>query len=210
VLQVHLGTIDEEVDLAHCTISLVRNQGDATRVQTLKATIVQDANANGIVDAGEAVLGTQQVQGLVETVTVDLNPPLALLPQTVTHLLVTLDINSPATMAHTAPAAGLPGTRSASAWAGWSVALLAALGSTGMLGRRAPAPRFAWIAMCLVLGWGPVLMSCTSSGSDHKNATALALSVNMPVAGLSATGSRSGTLTQPVAAVHGVTIEVAQ
>jgi hypothetical protein len=64
--------------------------------------------------------------------------------------------------------------------------------------------------MCLVLGWGLVLMSCTSSGSDHKNTTALALSVNMPVAGLSATGSKSGTLTQPVAAVRGVTIEVAQ
>jgi outer membrane lipase/esterase len=209
VLQLRLGTTDEEVRLAHCTISLVRNQGDATRVHTLKATLVQDANANGIVDAGEAVLGTQQVQGLVDTVTVDINPPLALLPQTVTQLLVTLDINNPATAARAAPAADLPGTRSASAWAGWSVALLAALGSIGMLGRRTPAPRFARIAMCLVLGWGLVLLSCTSSDSDHEDTTTLALSVSMPVAGLSAAGSRSGALTQPVAAVRGATIEVA-
>jgi phospholipase/lecithinase/hemolysin len=207
VLQVRLGTTDEEVHLAHCTISLVRNQGDATRVRSLKATLVQDANANGIVDAGEAVLGTQQVQGLVDTLTLDINPPLDLLPQTVTQLLVALDINSSATAAQAAPAAGPSGMRSASAWAGWSVALLAALGSIGMLG-RAPAPRFARIAMCLVLGWGLVLMSCTSSDSDHEDTTTLALSVSMPVAGLSATGSRSGALTQPVATVRGATIEV--
>jgi phospholipase/lecithinase/hemolysin len=207
VLQVRLGTTDEGVRLARCTVSLVSNQGDATRVRTLQATIVQDANANGIVDAGEAVLGTQQVQGLVDTLTLDINPPLDLLPQTVTHLLVTLDINNPATTARAAPAAGLPGTRSASAWAGWSAAFLAALGSIGMLGRRTPAPRGARIAMCLVLGWSLVLMSCTSS--DHEDTTTLTLSVSMPVAGLSATGSSSGALTQPVATVRGATIEVA-
>jgi outer membrane lipase/esterase len=207
VLQVRLGTIDEGVRLAHCTVSLVRNQGDATRIRTLKATLVQDANANGIVDADEAVLATQQVQGLVDTLTLDITPPLDLLPQTVTQLLVTLDINNPATAARATPAVGLPGTRSASAWAGWSVALLAALGSIGMLGRRTPASRCARIAMGLVLGWGLVLMSCTSS--DHEDTTTLALSVSMPVAGLSATGSRSGALTQPVATVRGATIEVA-
>jgi outer membrane lipase/esterase len=207
VLQVRLGTTDEGVRLAHCTVSLVRNQGDATRVRTLKATLVQDANANGIVDAGEAVLGTQQVQGLVDTFTLDINPPLDLLPQTVTQLLVTLEINSAATADRAAPAAALPGTRTASAWTGWSVALLAAVGSIGMLGRRTPAPRCAWIVMCLVLGWGLVLISCTSS--DHKDTTTLELSVSMPVAGLSATGSRSGVLTQPVATVRGATIEVA-
>jgi len=53
-----------------------------------------------------------------------------------------------------------------------------------------------------------VLMSCTSS--DHENtSTTLTLSVSMPVAGLSATGSRSGALTQPVATVSGATIEAA-
>jgi hypothetical protein len=62
--------------------------------------------------------------------------------------------------------------------------------------------------MSLVLGWGLVLMSCTSS--DHENTTTtLTLSVSMPVAGLNATGSRSGALTQPVATVRGATIEVA-
>ena len=208
VLQVRLGTTDEGVRLAHCTVSLVSNQGDAATVHTLKATLVQDTNANGIVDTGEAVLGTQQVQGLVDTLTLDINPPLDLLPQTVTHLLVTLDINSPATAASTAPAAGPPGTRSASAWAGWSATLLAVLGSIGMLGWQAPAPRFVRITMCLVLGCGLVLMSCTSS--DHENTTTtLTLSASMPVAGLSATGSKSGALTQPVATVRGATIEVA-
>jgi outer membrane lipase/esterase len=207
VLQVRLGTTDEGVRLAHCTVSLGSNQGDATRVHTLQATLVQDTNANGSVDAGDAVLGTQQVQGLVDTLTLALTPPLDLRPQTVTHLLVTLDINSPATTARAAPAAGRPGTRSASVWAGWSAALLAVLGSIGMLGRRTPAPQGVRIIMCLVLGWGLVLMSCTSS--DHEDTTTLALSVSMPVAGLSATGSRSGALTQPVATVRGATIEVA-
>jgi phospholipase/lecithinase/hemolysin len=56
VLQVRLGTTDEGVRLAHCTVSFATKQGDATRVHTLKAPLVQDANANGIVDAGEAVL----------------------------------------------------------------------------------------------------------------------------------------------------------
>jgi hypothetical protein len=61
--------------------------------------------------------------------------------------------------------------------------------------------------MGLVLGWGLVLMSCTSS--DHEDTTPLVLSASMPVAGLDATGSRSGALTQPVAIVHGATIEIA-
>ena len=87
MLQVRLGTTDEGVRLTHCTVSLVRDQGDATRVRTLVATLVQDVNANGIADAGEAVLGTQQAQGLVDILPLDINPPLDLLPQTVTHCL---------------------------------------------------------------------------------------------------------------------------
>ena len=135
MLQVRLGTADEAVRLTHCTISLAGHL--ANGVRTLKASVVQDTNANGTVDAGEAVIATRQVQGLVDTLTLDFNPPLALPPQTVTHLLVTLDINSPALSASATLATGFPGVRTASAWPGWSIAFLVALGNIGIRGRRA-------------------------------------------------------------------------
>ena len=165
MLQVRLGTTDEEVRLTHCAISLTGQQGEATGVRTLKATVVQDTNANGAVDAGEAVLATRQVQGLVDTLTLEFNPPLALPPQTVTQLLVTLDINSPASVASATLATGFPGVRTASALPVWSVAFLMALGSIGRRGRRASSRRRSQSLGCLVLGCCLLLTSCSSS--DH-------------------------------------------
>jgi outer membrane lipase/esterase len=207
VLQVRLGTTNERVQLSRCTILLAQQQGDATRIKNLKATLFNDTNGNGVVDAGEPALATQQVQGPVDMLTLDITPPLDLLPQTVTQLLVTLDINSLATVASIEPASSLPGPRTASTWPGWAVALLAALGSIGMRGRRAPSQRLSWIIMCLVGGWCLVLMSCQSS--DHAENSTLAFTVSVPVAGLSATGSTSGSLTEPVAIIHGATISIA-
>ena len=66
VLQVRVGTADAAVRLTHGTISLA---GQANGVRTLLVSVVQDTNANGAVDAGEAVLATRQVQGLVDTLT---------------------------------------------------------------------------------------------------------------------------------------------
>jgi outer membrane lipase/esterase len=211
VLQVRLGTTDEEVRLTHCTISLAGQQGEATGVRTLKATVVQDTNGNGSVDAGEGVLATHQAQGLVDTLTVEFNPPLALPPQTVTQLLVTLDINGPASVASATPVTGLPGVRTASALPVWSVAFLMALGSIGMRGRRASSRRLSQIIGSLVLGCCLVLMSCSSSdqADDQAESNALALTVSMPVDGLSATSSTSGSLTQPVSTIRGATIAVA-
>jgi outer membrane lipase/esterase len=207
VLQVRLGTTAARVRLSQCTVALAQQQGDTTRVQTVQVTLFKDTNANGAVDAGEAVVATRQVQGLVDTLTLDITPPLDLLPNTVTHLLVTLEINRPLTAASAAPAAGLPGLRTVSSWPGWSVALLAALGSIGMLGRRAPSQYLSWILVGLVGGGCLVLMSCNSS--DHAANNALAFTVSMPVAGLSATGAMSEPLTQPVATIQGATISVA-
>jgi hypothetical protein len=107
VLQVRLGTTDERVRLSHFTVLLGQQQGDATKVKILKVTLLNDTNANGAVDAGEPVLATQQAQGVVDTLTLDITPPLDLLPNTVAHLLVTLDINSATTLASVGPAAGL-------------------------------------------------------------------------------------------------------
>jgi hypothetical protein len=42
VLQVRLGTTTERVRLSQCTIALTNQQGDATRVQTVQATLVND------------------------------------------------------------------------------------------------------------------------------------------------------------------------
>ena len=208
VLQVRLGTTTERVRLSQCTIALTNQQGDATRVQTVQATLVNDTNANGTVDAGEAVVATRQVQGPVDMLTLDISPPLDLLPHTVTHLLVTLSINSTLTAASAAPAAGLPGLHLASSWPAWAVALVA-LGSIGMLGRRAPSQCLSWILVGLVGGGCLVLMSCNSSSHDNTADSALEFTVSMPVAGLSATGAMSEPLTQPVAAIQGTMLSVA-
>ena len=204
VLQVRVGTADETVRLTHGTISLA---GQANGVRTLQASVVQDTNANGAVDAGEAVLATRQVQGLVDTLTLDFTPPLALPPQTVTHLLVTLDINSAALAASATPAADFPGARTASSWPGWSMAFLVALGNIGIRRRRASLRWLAQIMGGLVLGWCLLLTSCASS--DHAESTNLALTVSMPVAGLNATDSASESITQPVSTIRGVTISTA-
>jgi phospholipase/lecithinase/hemolysin len=209
VLQVRLGMTTEMVRLSQCIIALTNQQGDATRVQTVQATLVNDTNANGTVDAGEAVVATRQVQGPVDMLTLDINPPLELLPNTVTHLLVTLSINSTLTTASTTPVAGLPGLHLASSWSAWSVAFLVALGSIGMLGRRAPSQCLSWILVGLVGGGCLVLMSCNSSGQDNTANSALEFAVSMPVAGLNATGAMSEPLTQPVAAIQGTVLSIA-
>jgi hypothetical protein len=180
-------------------------------VRTLRATVVQDTNANGMVDAGEAVVATHQVQGLTDTLTFAFDPPLTLPPQTVTHLLVTLDINSPASVASATLATGLPGVRTASTWPAWSVAFLIALGSIGMRGRRASSRRLLQRLGCLVLACCLVFTSCSSSdnGDEGAESNSLALTVSIPVDGLSATGSTSGSLTQPVSAIRGATLAVA-
>ena len=166
---------------------------------------------NGIVDAGEAVLATHQAQGLVDTLTLEFNPPLALPPQTVTQLLVTLDINSPASVASATLTTGLPGAHTASALPVWSVAFLMALGSIGRRGRRASSRRLSQSLGCLVLGCCLLLTSCASSeqADEQAESNSLALTVSMPVDGLSATGSTSGSLTQPVSTIRGATISVA-
>jgi hypothetical protein len=208
VLQVRLGTTIERVHISQCTITLTNPQGDATRVQTVQATLVNDTNANGIVDAGEAIVATRQVQGPVDMLTLDISPPLDLLPHTVTHLLVTLSINSTFTAASAAPAAGLSGMSLASSWPVWSVTLLA-LGSIGMLGRRVSAQCLSWILVGLVGGGCLVLMSCNSSDHDNATSSALAFTISMPVAGLNATGAMAEPLTQPAAAIQGTRLSIA-
>jgi hypothetical protein len=208
VLQVRLGTTTEGVRLSQCTIALTNPQGDATRVQTAQATLVNDTNANGTVDAGEAIVATRQVQGQVDMLTLDISPPLDLLPHTVTHLLVTLSINSTLTAASTAPAADLSGLRLASSWPVWSVTLCA-LGSIGMLGRRVSSQCLSWILVGLVGGGCLVLMSCNSSDHDNATSSALAFTISMPVAGLNATGAMAEPLTQPAAAIQGTRLSIA-
>src|SRR4029453_18555041 len=119
---------------------------------------------------GEPVLATQQAQGIVDTLTLTITPPLDLLPDTVAHLLVTLDINSTTTLASVGPAAGLPGPRTSPAWPGRYVALLSALGGIGILGlrgRRALSPWRSRAIVCLVGGCCLAFTSCNTSGSSN-------------------------------------------
>ena len=78
-----------------------------------------------------------------------------------------------------------------------------------MLGRRAPSQCLSWILVGLVGGGCLVLMSCNSSSHDNTADSALEFTVSMPVAGLSATGAMSETLTQPVITVQGATLSIA-
>jgi outer membrane lipase/esterase len=207
VLQVRLGTTTERVRLSQCTVALTNLQGDATRVQTVQATLINDTNANGIVDADEAIIATRQMQGPTDTLALDINPPLDLLPNTVTHFLVTLALNSTLTAASATPASGVPGLRLTSSWLAWSMALLVALGSISMLGRRAPSQGLSWILVGLVGVGCLVLMSCNSADQNAAD-SALEFTVSMPVAGLSATGAMSEPLTQPVVAIQGATLSI--
>jgi outer membrane lipase/esterase len=213
VLQVRLSTTNETVRLSHFTILLGQQQGDVTKVKTLKATLLHDTNANGIVDAGEPVLATQQAQGIVDTLTLTITPPLDLLPDTVAHLLVTLDINSTTTLASVGPAAGLPGPRTSPAWPGRYVALLSALGGIGILGlrgRRALSPWRSRAIVCLVGGCCLAFTSCNTSGSSNvAEQNTLAFTVSLPAAGLGVEGAMAGSLTEPVVMIHGATISLA-
>jgi phospholipase/lecithinase/hemolysin len=207
VLQVRLGTTTERVRLSQCTVALTNLQGDATRVQTVQATLINDTNANGTVDADEAIVAIRQMQGPTDTFALDINPPLDLLPNTVTHLLVTLALNSTLPAASATPASGVPRLHLASSWPAWSVALFVALGSISMLGRRAPSQGLSWILVGLVGVGCLVLMSCNSSDQNAAD-SALEFTVSMPVAGLSATGAMSEPLTQPVVAIQGATLSI--
>jgi hypothetical protein len=176
-------------------------------VQTVQAALINDTNANGIVDADEAIIATRQMQGPTDTLALDINPPLDLLPNTVTHFLVTLALNSTLTAASATPAFGVPGLRLTSSWSAWSMALLVALGSISMLGRRAPSQGLSWILVGLVGVGCLVLMSCNSADQNAAD-SALEFTVSMPVAGLSATGAISEPLTQPVVAIQGATLSI--
>lgn len=130
VLHVRLSTINEPVRLSRVTVLLAQQQGDATRVKTLKATLLHDTNANGTVDAGEVVLATRAVQGLVNTLTLELTPPLALLPDTVAHLLLTLDINGAPVLASAGFATDLSGLHPTFSRAGRALHSSSSLGAS--------------------------------------------------------------------------------
>lgn len=209
VLHVRLSTTNERVRLSRFTVRLAEQQGGATRVKTLKATLRHDTNANGTVDAGEVVLATRAVQGIVNTLTLPLTPPLDLLPNTVAHILVTLDINGAIVLANVGSATDRPGLLPSSGGAGRHLALIAVFGSIGMLGlrgRRPPSPRFARVIVALVVVWCLALTSCDTSNPLEPDARGL--TVSLPAAGLDAEGDMSGALNEPAASITGATISL--
>jgi hypothetical protein len=82
------------VTITRITLDFSGRTGDATLLESLRARLIQDTNANGRFDTGEAILATQAVQNIAAGLTLDLTPPRAIARETTRHLLVTLDINN--------------------------------------------------------------------------------------------------------------------
>ena len=214
VLHVRLGTTNQRVRLSRFTVFLAPQQGDATGVKTLQATLLNDINANGAVDAGEAILATRAVQGMASSLTLEMLPALDLLPNTVTHLLLTLDINDAMVLSSAVSAAGLPGRHTLPVGAGRHLALIvvfAGLGILGLRGRYAPSPQLSRFIVGFVVVWCLVLISCNVSlpSSETTEQNALVFTVSLPASGLAAEGGMSGALNEPVLPIAGATISLA-
>lgn len=213
VLHVRLSTTNERVRLSRFTVLLGHQQGDGSRVKTLQATLRHDTNANGAVEAGEVVFATRVVQGLVNTLTLEIVPALDLLPNTETHLLLTLDINAATVLASAGSAMALAGARSSSGGPERALTLIAVFGSIGILGlrgRRALSPRHTRFIVGFLVVWCLALTSCNTSlpSSQTTEQNALVFTVSLPASGLAAEGDLSGALNEPAAPITGATISL--
>lgn len=179
--------------------------GNMAFLDTLQARLIDDANANGVLDAGEAVLDSRTLEELEDpdSVTFTLSPALSLAAGVPTTLLTVIDINGPNSQsAHALPAS--------SRWArsGWYttsglfvlplVGLV--LGATQSRGRRSRWPRRYLPWLFLVMLWSMILPGC--SGDDDGDE--LSFIVNLPSNGVTSQTLRLG----PADAISGITVRL--
>ncbi|MGE3539612.1 MAG: SGNH/GDSL hydrolase family protein [Candidatus Tectimicrobiota bacterium] len=210
VLQARLSTGEEAVTLRSITLESGRPMQQATRVQTLRLRISQDSNGNGSVDAGEPVLATAELPGATGTLPLTLPTPFTLPANSTTHLVVSLDINSPAsTAALQSPAP--TSVRTAQSTPRPSLALLLPLLSLcATLRLRRGARLLGVLLLCSAL----LLSSCNSEREaledivDGDDDSRNAFVVVMPALGSMAQGAASGLFAFPPATITGSTVRI--
>jgi len=203
-LQVVLTATGQAVSVDNVAIGLGRIDRDATLgdegvFDNLHVRLIDDLNANAILDAGEAILGTQTLEELQdenpETVLITLSPPLTIASGSFVTLLAIIDINHSDSQSAQAPYLHRERSLRHSAWA------LFLLPIFGLLLQYAWPTQFTQRylpLLLLILCLGVMLPSC--SGDDGE----IDFVVNLPANGLTNQGTRLG----PEAAVSGITVRL--
>jgi phospholipase/lecithinase/hemolysin len=216
VLQIRFGTGVDTVRLTRATLNFTEQTGQATVVGTIRAHLINDANANGQFDAGEAVLATTEAHGAVTSLALDIAPPFDIPPASTVHLLATLDINSAAstTAKREIP---LVSTHYAShPPPGWPAVFLPMLGLLGFSPWRCPSRRGSLGTCVLILCCSIMLTSCDSVDSlddvvhqdNGNNTAAFTFTVTLPAQGIAGQGAISGPLTAPAVPITGAMVRL--
>lgn len=204
-LQVVLTATGQAVSVDNVAIGFGRIDRDATLgdegvFDNLHVRLVDDLNANAILDAGEAILGTQTLEGLEEeapdTVLITLSPPLTIASGSSITLLAIIDINhSDSQSAQATPPSHRKRSLRHSAWAVFLLPIFGLLlpyaWPTQFTQRYLPL-------LLLILCLGVLLPGC--SGDDGE----INFVVNLPASGLTHQGIRLG----PETAISGITVRL--
>jgi hypothetical protein len=210
VLQVRLGTTSEQVEITRITLDFSDRLGDATLIESVRVRLIQDANANGRFDTGEAVLATQVVQNIAADLTLDLRRPLEIAPERTRHLLVTLDINNStrATGASLTSRASLHAMSLASLG---GLALLLPVLSMVCVSRQRLSRRVSLAIVLLVLCCGLLLIGCPDNGNGADDGAGeeraeFTFTVNLRAQGISGQTAAAAPLAQPLVPLTGATV----
>jgi outer membrane lipase/esterase len=208
VLQVRLGTNAQMARITGVTLNFSERQGDATLLESLRARLIQDTNANGRFDTDEAVLATQTVQNIVAGLTLNLTQPLEVAPETTQNLLVTLDINPATGTTRTNQASRAPMHRMSLATLGGLTLLLPAL-SMVLVSRR-PSLRVSLAIVLLVLCCGLLLMGCPgdNGNGDGEERAELTFTVGLRARGITGQTAASAPVVQPLGPLTGATVKI--
>jgi hypothetical protein len=204
-LQVVLTATGQAVSVDNVAIGFGRIDRDATLgdegvFDNLHVRLIDDLNANAILDAGEAILGTQTLEELEDedpdTVLITLSPPLTIASGSSITLLAIIDINhSDSQSAQATPYLHRERSLRHSAWALFLLPIFGLLlqyaWPTQVTQRYLP---FLLLILCL----GVLLPSC--SGDDGE----IDFVVNLPSNGLTNQGTRLG----PETAISGITVRL--
>jgi hypothetical protein len=204
-LQVVLTATEQAVTVDNVAIGLGRTDrdetlGDEGLFDNLHVRLINDLNANALLDAGEIVLGTQTLDELEDedpdTVLITLSPPLTIAAGSSTTLLAIIDINR--SDAQSAQAMPLPHRAHLPHHSVWALFLLPIF---GLLLQYAWPTRFMqrYLPFLLLILWLGVMLPGCSGGDDEID-----FIVNLPSNGLTHQGIRLG----PETAIPGITVRL--
>jgi hypothetical protein len=206
-LQVVLTATGQAVSVDNVAIGFGRIDRDATLgdegvLDNLHVRLIDDLNANAILDAGEAILGTQTLEELKDedpaTVLITLSPPLTIASGSSITLLAIIDVNL--SDSQSAQATPPPHQKRPLQHSAWTLFLLPIF---GLLLQYAWPTQFTQRylpLLLLILCLGVMLPGC--SGNDGQ----IDFVVNLPANGLTNQGTRLG----PETAISGITVRLTQ